>query len=288
MTKNYWKLTLGTAVLALAAAACNLPGQTTAPAPTENAPVATAVAETLAAQPSAAAVLPSLAPTATPAEMQPSATPEPTQTPIPTLTPPPTPTPQDWKAVLGAPAGKDTLDGGGGFGLKSPYEDDYSSFRVSGGVLTAASKMTNGWRSWRLRPPAIKNFYLEGSFAANTCGVSDGDGLVFRAPNYDSGHGFYFGVTCGGGYSLSRWDSTGTTSLASSSGDPAVQGGTGQTNRLGVKVENDRITLYINDKLITEINGAGLSDAGYYGLYVAGSSGSLSVNLDEIAYWNLP
>jgi hypothetical protein len=189
---------------------------------------------------------------------------------------------------LGSPAGKDTLDKASGFGLTTPYEDSASSFSVAGGVLTAKSFQTNGWRSWRLRPPKIGTFYIEAVFHTTACSGADTYGLVVRAPDYASGQGYYLGLTCDGKFNFVSWTADKSTTLIPSTVTSAIQAGAGQTNRLGVKAKGDQFTLYINDQPVQDITDSAISGSGYYGIFVGGVTGGLSVDLDEIAYWNVP
>lgn len=199
-----------------------------------------------------------------------------------------TTTPDSQKPAIGDPILKDTLSSGNGFGLAgSSYSDDVATASVANGVLTLSTNSTTGWRTWRVRPPEFSDAYLEGSLKATFCASSDLYGLVFRAPDYTSGKGYYFGVTCDGRYSLSKWEDSKTTSLVSLAGDPVIEQGAGKTNRLGILAKGSSLKLYVNDKLLQEVTD-GTFSKGYFGVFVGGFSGGLSVDLDEIAYWNAP
>ncbi len=111
---------------------------------------------------------------------------------------------------------------------------------------------------------------------------------MFRAPDYETGHGYYYNVTCDGRYSLSKWDDNGQAVIASGSTLPAYNSGTGQTNRLGVLAKGKKLTLYVNGQSIVEVENDALPNAGYFGPSISGQSGNLTVALDEIAYWSVP
>ncbi len=200
----------------------------------------------------------------------------------PTLTPTQV---EDFKTALGNPAVKDTLDNGKGFGLSgSGYSDDAASINVSGGFMNLLSYSTVGWRTWRVRPPQMDNFYLEGKFITQNCAPQDQFGLVFRAPNYESGFGYYFGFRCDGSLSLARWDDHGTTVLLSDISSPSSLTGTGQANLLGVLARGNHLKLYINDKSLQELDDNSFKE-GYFGVFIAGYSGNLNAQLDEITLW---
>ncbi len=290
-SKAFLLLLLATLLLS----ACTFPRAENEPAPAQDA-VATAVQMTLAAQPPTEAPA---QPSNTSAPAQPSATPEPSATPVPSLTPTEetnatptltaTPISSDPAVALGQPAMRDPLDKGSGFGIGSDgYEDDFTRMYLSDGALMLHSSSTNGWRGWRLRPPKIQDFYLQATYKTQNCSNGDTYGIVFRAPDYESGRGYYYSITCDGRFSLSKWDDNGTSQITSGSALPAYNSGTGQTNRLGVLAKGKQLTLYVNGQPIGELEDNSITGAGFFGPYLSGQSGNLTVALDEIAYWSTP
>lgn len=286
-------------LLPILLAACNLPGMNQVPADESIAtkvaasltseasveidPVATSVSSTLVAKTSDAASADR------PVEVQPTSELEaPTETitptPVETVTPTPTITPT---LELGNPTLRNQMDSNVPFGLQSPYEDANSYFAVSNGVMIMKSFNTAGYRGWRLTSQIPANIYLQAIYNVQACSGQDQYGLVLRAPDYGSGYGYYLGITCDGQYRFTRWDSGGVNSIASGS-DPAILAGTGQTNRLAIRAEGSTFKIYVNDKMIKEVSDSGITGSGHYGLFVAGTSGGLVVDTDEIAYWKLP
>jgi hypothetical protein len=283
--------------------ACNLPGMEQVPADDSIAtkvsasltaetgaeidPVATSVSSTLVAKTSEAATDdPSVD---RPVEVQPTSELEaPTETVTPTLVETATPTPSITPTLeLGNPTLRNQMDSNVPFGLQSPYEDTNSYFAISNGVMIMKSFNTAGYRGWRLTSQVPGNIYLQAIYNVQACSGQDQYGLILRAPDYGSGYGYYLGITCDGQYRFTRWDSNGVNSLASGS-DPAILGGAGQTNRLAIRAEGSTFKIYVNDKMIKEVSDSGISGSGHYGVFVAGTSGSLIVDTDEIAYWKLP
>lgn len=267
-----------TFIFLLLASACNFPrSQETDQAGDI---IASIVAQTLTAQPTIEI----------PEQMTPAPATSPSAITIITLpsseTPTLTPTQsEDFKTTLGSPVVKDTLDNGKGFGLSgSGYSDDAASLNVSGGFMNLLSYSTAGWRTWRVRPPQIDNFYLEGKFITQNCAHQDQFGLVFRAPNYESGFGYYFGFRCDGSLSLARWDDHGTSVLLSDISSPSSLTGKGQTNLLGVLARGNHLKLYVNDKSLQELDDNSFEE-GYFGVFIAGYSGNLNAQLDEITLW---
>lgn len=273
--------------------ACNLP--TSEPSSSSNA-IATRVASTLTAEingennplgTSVAATLTSMPTDPIPA---PSSTPQPSETPPATMTLPPTETltPTVTPTLnLGAPTWRNTLDNGVAFGLQSPYEDVNSAFSVANGVMVMKSFSSAGFRGWRLTSQAPANIYLHAILTTRSCSGGDQYGLVLRAPDYTDGQGYYLGLTCDSQFRFTRWDSNGVNSLASGS-NPAILGGANQTNRLAIRAEGQTFKIYVNDQLIEEVNDSAFTGKGHFGVFTAGVSRNLVVDMDEIAYWTLP
>ena len=277
--KKTLSLILLTAILL---ASCNYPSS---PATPHNPSVATAVKLTLAALPTLTTI-PSL-------KTPQAVTLVPTTTPVPATATPvmsTTPSAEDPKANLGKPTFRDTLDNGKGFGLSGDgYKDDNMLIKVADGVMTLTSIHSNAFRGWRLTAPTPQNFYLEAIFHVQTCSGKDQYGLVFRAPNYTDGYGYYYGVSCDGFFFLSRWDSNGKAFLSDWSTAPSLLQGSNKVNVLGVYAKDNTLSLYANGKKIQEFKDDGLKGAGHFGPFLASlQTSNFTVLMDEISYWNLP
>jgi hypothetical protein len=262
---------------------CNFPGRSPTPEPDQ---ISTAVQLTLSAVPAETLALPeeTAVPTETAAPAEPTATPEPTATASPT----PTGLPEDPRQTLGEPTGRDVLDSGSGFGLSEPYDDSVTRMYMQDGFLVLNSSGTGGWRSWRLRPPKLQNGYIEAVFDTQSCSNNDVYGITLRAPDFESGHGYYFGASCGGRFTFSVWTDAGSDQLVSGDIGENFAQGSGQVNRLGVLARGTQFELYVNGRKIETVENSDLADAGYYGPFISASSGNFVVALDEIAYWTLP
>ncbi|NMC52065.1 MAG: hypothetical protein GYA48_00315 [Chloroflexi bacterium] len=283
MRKTYG---LSIALCVFLLAGCNLP---TRQAASDTGQVATSVALTLTAQPVELLIAtPTIPPIqmATSQPVEPTATIAPQASATPTLTA--TPPAGDPRQDLGTPTWQRSMDDGKSFGLEEAYDDGNTRFEVSNGVMSISSNSSNGFRGWRLSNPKPQNMYLEGIFRANTCSGGDTYGLVFRAADYTSGYGYYAGFTCDGKYLLSRWTSSGTSTVISSTQSDLILSGSNQTNRLGILADGESISLYANGKLLETVTDTGISDGGHIGPFISAFSGGFSYALDEIAYWDLP
>jgi hypothetical protein len=264
---------------------CNLPIAVRTPDPNE---VATRVAETIAAVPTFALSTPESQPTIP--ELLPSATHTVESTTTPTISATATTPPGDPKISLGNPGFYDTFSSGTAFGLSSePYQDDAVLIKVENGSMQFKSNKTNGGKRWRLTSRNPLNFYLEGTFNAVTCSGDDTYGLVFRAPTYGDGIGYYFGVTCDGYFYLQSQTESGTNTVFNWTANSNIVSGSGKVNRLGVMAKDNSIKLYINGNLVKEVIDSTISNKGYIGAYSAAyEDPDFTVQLDEISLWTLP
>jgi hypothetical protein len=247
-------------------------------APKQNV-LATAVAQTLTAKP----LLPA---SAGQANTTPTVAP-PTDTPALTATPTPSITPTLETMRTGTPAWQSQLDNGKSFGIDAGgYQDGNIHIYIDSGAMVLSSTSNIGFRSWRLSAPTPQDFYLDATFTTVSCGSSDEYGLVYRAPNYDSGLGYYFGITCGGAYSLYKW-TTASSAVVLKDTTPLIKTGTNQTNRIGIYAKGSTVTFYINDKKIKEYTDPDLTIPGHLGTYIGGYSGNFVVKMNEISYWEV-
>jgi hypothetical protein len=275
---------------------CSLLGGPTLVTPTPQVslePVSSAVAATLTANPLVVPSQSTTTPTNTAAPATPTATgtPEPTNTPEVTSTPTILPTSDDITSSLGPPTWKTTFDDSSSFFQKgtNSYSDDHTSFTVANGVMTVSSFGSPNWVGWRLAYPTPKNFYLEAYFHTEECSGKDRYGLVFRAPDYESGNGYFFGFSCDGQYVLNTSTDSGISNSIPWSSSDLVLAGSGQNNRLGVWISGDSIKLYANGKLLQEVTNTALAEAGHFGVFIAyAETVNFTVEMDNIAYWNVP
>jgi hypothetical protein len=273
--------------LSLLLTACNMPTKVITPT-SDKGLLLTAVSSTLTAIP----VLPTTitlntqsTETSTPTS---AASPTESITATSTFTPTLTTTPASFKTSLGTPIWQNHLDDGKSFGISpAGYQDDNTHIVIANGMMNLSSNSTVGFRSWRLASPTPRDFYLEGVFKSAACGNNDQFGLVFRAPDYSSGFGYYFGITCNGTYSLYKWNTVGAAVILNGS-SAAINPGINQTNAIGIKAQGNNFTFYMNDKVLQTFTDDSLTETGHLGVFVGAYSGNLSVGLDDIAYWNLP
>jgi len=261
--------------------------------------VATEVSATLAALPTKPASPPSataaLVTVETPAPTTPpSATPGVTlivPSATPTLSPSPSPTVAgtavsgDPVASLGDPAWRDPFDSGSGWNLG---EDSFSRAEVADGklVLTGLSTIDG----WRLTWPEVKDAYLEATIETGECSGNDHYGLMFRVPDlHNPNEGYLLGFTCDGRYWLRSWDGKKMEILVPLTASAAINAGGHKTNRVGVRADGDKLTLYGNGTLLQEITDNTWHEKGGFGLFVgARKTDQFTIQSDQIAYWDLP
>lgn len=212
-----------------------------------------------------------------------------TTTPSDTPTPTETVPPAGIKDTLGAPAWKNTLDDGNAFGLEGAgYEDDNTRIYIENGAMVLSSSSIYGYRGWRLTVESPDNIYLEARVNVQSCSGSDMYGLVFRAPDYGSGQGYYLGITCEGGYNVTKWTASGTSTVLPTTPTTFLQPGAGQTHDIGIHMVGTNFTIYINNSMVTQFSDASFSEGGHFGVFIAGQSpDAFLVRVEEMAYWNL-
>ena len=286
--------------LGISLVACNLPASPE-PSPIDQSAAYTAAAETIVAQltevaetltPTAptdtppeatqTAVLPTAADTATPTE--------PPQTPTMTSTsaPPPTATlpAGDPRAGLGEPEFFDPFNNGNSWPL---YTDDHVSFEVKDSHLVMTAFNPDKYNGWMLTWPVIRDFYLEETAKTTECSGLDQYGLMFRATKTNKGYiGYLFGISCDGKYSLRRWNGEKYIPLVDWTSNEHIQAGANQTNRVGIKADGTKISMYANGNLLQEINDETHRE-GRFGVFVgSANTPNVKVLVDEIAYWDIP
>lgn len=276
-------------------AGCNFPGTQTA---IEQDLVATAVAETLAADSGLVAVtltspfsdgentqeapatVTMAVPTQTP---EPSATPESTQTATATVTVTPTLTNDDPLSWLGNASWIADFGGGDDEGFYTG-DDDQTIIAVENDALTMTHQLTTvGWHTWSMNYRTIKNFYFEADVNVKSCSGVDEYGLVFRGPDYSTG--YFFAVRCNGEYTLRAYDGEYTNIVYWQYSD-AINSGSNQSNRLGVWADDNTFRLYINGKMVKEFTDDTYLDSGHFGFLIAGyETAGFRIEIDRARYW---
>jgi len=208
----------------------------------------------------------------------------------PQVTPSVTPTAINFTEKLGMPTWKDELNSGGGWSLAKPNTDMPNVLiQVVNGALSMSRSVPYGGKNWWLNYQQIQDFYLQAKFKTQLCSSDDQYGLVFRAPNYNSGLGYYFTITCDGHFNLMRWDGNGVANLFTWEKADAIQAGSNQTNVFGIWVKQNLIRLYANGVLLKEITDSSLANKGHFGLFIdSRQTPGFTIELDEIAYWENP
>lgn len=302
------KIQLCAAILMVSTAACSLPSPAT---PTTLDPEAayTAAAETIIAQLTQVAqtLTPSQAPGGeTPGAPETTVPPGPTDTLLPTeppvtptetFTPSPTPSPSptftptlpstDPRASLGAPTLLDTFNSDALWAL---YEDDHVSFEIDDSRLTMTAFNPEFWEGFMLAPPDIGDFYLEMTATTRNCSGGDRYGLMARSSRVgqDPYRGYNFSFTCDGRFSLRVWDGKQFIAVTEWTASDAIRSGSNAANRLGIWMEGERIVMYANGNLLKEVND-NTYQVGKFGVVIgSANTANFTVDVDEIAYWDLP
>lgn len=260
-------------------ASCNFPLGSSKP---DAQTLATNVAQTLTAWPTLSSTLTPI-PSPTLINATPTATA--TQTIAPTATTPA----NDPVLTLGNPSFEDTFTSGSGFGLKTPYEDSAIKITVEDGSMMFRSLAIQQGRRWRLTYPFARNLYLEGTFTTLSCAGTDNYGLMFRAPQYNDGIGYYVGLSCKGQVFMDWYDGSKSHTLLDWTFAPSALTGKDQSNRLGVMAVDSQISIYVNGVLVKTVNTDALKDRGHFGVFVnASETPNFTFKVDVIKEWDQP
>ena len=223
------------------------------------------------------------------------ATPLATITPTPTtsITPTATALSEDPSLTLGTATFSDSFtsasSGGSAFDLTTPYSDDAVNMSITNGSLLMSSfRIPSGIR-WRLTYPTPRNYYLEASFKTVSCAGSDYYGLVMRSPSYTDGIGYYLALSCDGKYYFMRFDGSNPHVLINWTTDPAILGGENQENRLGVMLQDNHFTFYVNGKKLQQVDDSGITSKGYFGVFLSSlQDPNMTIQVEQIDEWDQP
>jgi hypothetical protein len=185
---------------------------------------------------------------------------------------------------LGSPTWSDTFKNSANWYL---ITTNNTQFSIKNSRLVMQAFNPGKAEEWGLATvPDIKNFYLEATFkTGDECGGKDRYGVLFRAPGENSG--YVFGFSCDGRYRIYKWDGATYSAIQEWKANGAILSGPNQTNKLGVRAENDHLKLYANGKLLGEYTDATYSK-GRFGLFIGSSeTNDLTVYVEDIAYWLL-
>jgi len=223
--------------------------------------------------------------------MQPTNTQQPTNTsqPTPTNTEQPTPTSPagDPAVTLGA------ADWTHAFNSEYPwytYTSSTDETEIKNGKYFFRFFQNFNWPIWSFAAEEIEDYYVEINVKfQSTCSGKDSGGLIFGSPTGHNDEGYVFQISCDGNYRLTSYDGTNTDVLISWHSASEILTGPDQTNRVGVMVNGNHISLYVNGAKVNETNDTAYTGEGRFG--VAASSpetSNLVVIFDNAAYWLLP
>jgi LysM repeat protein len=165
----------------------------------------------------------------------------------------------------------------------------YTEARIEDGQFLLTGLTTAD--GWRLGWPRIDDAYLEMTVNSGQCSGADRYGLFVNVPveREAAQTGHLFGFTCGGSYFLRRWDDGSGAWLINPTRSDQINAGPNQTNRIGVLVAGERLSLYANGVLLAEYTDPTYAGEGRFGIFVgARETENYTVAVDEIAYWRVP
>ena len=174
----------------------------------------------------------------------------------------------------------------GAWSTKSDDKDLTYTYKDRAFHLRIGKDNSTVWRTnTKINELKLTNFYLEAD-AAQVEGPPDGEfGLVFHEVNSDN---FYlFAIRQAGAYSLWKHVDQEWEALVDWTDTDAVRTAKKATNKLGLLVEENEITLLVNDEVLTQLYDDTFGQ-GMIGL-AAGTvdQGGLEVSFDNVSLWSL-
>jgi hypothetical protein len=169
--------------------------------------------------------------------------------------------------------------GSSGFGLSAGLNDDENIRIISlNNRLSLEPKKDNGWISWRLRPPSINDGAVEMEFSIVTCARGDRTGILMHSPDYSSGHGYYFSLSCEGTISIMR-DST-VIDTADARG--VFKNNSGDINVMAASIQGNELTVFLNDTNLLTVQDDTYPE-GFSGFFVA-PQGQNTLTMDILLF----
>lgn len=210
----------------------------------------------------------------------------PTPTPTSTTTPTSTPEEDDPLQLLGEPAWTEDFSGN-----TSPWDFDspQATFKTEDGRLNLTAMDNPNWHSWYVYNPTLRNAYVEAQIEMSNCSGFDRFGLVVRAGS--EGQEFYFmSVTCDGRWGFFRMaPEVNVNEIQGYQQTEALTDGTLSPLRVGIWMDGQDFTFYIDGEEIGSASDDTLDEAGYTGFLIAyANTSGFTVRVDELKYWNLP
>jgi hypothetical protein len=199
-----------------------------------------------------------------------------------------TPVTGDPKTKLGNPTWTDKMNDGDNW----PTGTDptgYTEIDFNNGFMELTGlKPIDGWR---LSFDRLSNAYIEMTVNTGSCLPKDRYGLIVRVPSTsEANRGYMVGFTCDGKFAIRKWDgpANSMTNFIAWKANAAIAAGANKTNRLGIMMQGNKLSLYANGALLGEVQDNTWS-IGSFGIFAgAHESSKFTLKVDEISYWNLP
>jgi len=228
--------------------------------------------------------------------VSPTNTPEPSQTPTSTNTLQPTATSTQ------LPSGIDELNlGAADWSTNFDQKYPFHTYTASSDGGRSETEVKNGkyyfkvfekisYSIWVFAALQIEDYYLEVTVEMpDACGGKDRAGLIFGTPSDTTGEGYLYQISCDGHYRLTAYDGSQTINLTAWEESSELNVGPGKSNKIGVLVKDDKITMYINGEKVDQVNDTMYTAGGKFGFSIGvDNNANFVVKFDDAAYWNIP
>ena len=169
--------------------------------------------------------------------------------------------------------------GSSGFGLSAGLNEDENIRIIAlNNKLSLEPKKSNGWVSWRLRPPVINEGAAEMEFSIITCARGDRTGLMMRAKDYSSGNGYYFSLSCEGTLSILRDSMV----LGTADARTVFKNNSGDINVMSAIVQGNTLTAMLNGESLLTVRDDAYPE-GFCGFFTS-PQGEKTLTMDVISF----
>jgi len=184
------------------------------------------------------------------------------------------------QSIFGSAKTEDIFErGSSGFGINAGLNDDENIRIIAlNKRLSLEPKKDNGWITWRLRPPTVKDSAADMEFSIITCARGDRTGILMRSSDYTSGHGYYFSLSCEGTISILR-DST---VLDTADARGVFNNNSSDVNVLTAMARGNVLSAYLNGQHLLSVRDDAYAE-GFSGFFTA-PQGQNTLTMDLLSF----
>lgn len=169
--------------------------------------------------------------------------------------------------------------GSAGFGLNAGLNDDENIRIIAlNNQLSLIPKKSNGWLTWRLRPPVVQNGAAKMEFSITTCARGDRFGIAMHENDYTSGNGYYFSLACEGTVSILRDN----TVLGTADASRFFHNNSGDVNDMTAIIRGNTLIMELNNETVLTVEDSTYTQ-GFSGFFTS-PQGQNTLTMDILSF----